>query len=60
MTVTDASGSKSFDVLDGSPGTPGTPGTTPIKGVDYFTSSDKAALVSDVLAALPTWTGGSY
>ena len=25
-----------------------------------LTAADKAAIVSDVLAALPTWTGGSY
>ncbi len=33
---------------------------TPEKGVDYFTEEDKAELVSSVLAALPTWEGGSY
>ena len=33
---------------------------TPEKGVDYFTESDKAELVSDVLDALPKWQGGSY
>lgn len=38
----------------------GPKGDTPEKGTDYWTASDKAAMVSDVLAALPTWTGGSY
>lgn len=28
-------------------------GKTPIKGTDYWTDEDKAAMVSDVLAALP-------
>lgn len=35
-------------------------GSTPIKGVDYWTETDKAEIVADTLAALPTWTGGSY
>ena len=32
-------------------------GKTPIKGTDYFTEADKAEMVSDVLAALPSYTG---
>lgn len=35
-------------------------GTTPVKGTDYWTAADKASIVSDVLSALPTWTGGAY
>ena len=35
-------------------------GLKPIKGTDYWTESDKAEIVADTLAALPTWTGGSY
>lgn len=38
----------------------GQDGKTPVKGEDYFTPEDKADMVSSVLAALPTWTGGSY
>ena len=38
----------------------GDPGKTPEKGVDYYTDTDKAELVSAVLSALPAWTGGSY
>jgi len=38
----------------------GPPGYTPQKGIDYFTEDDKAEIVNDVLAALPSWTGGSY
>ena len=45
---------------DGQDGAPGTDGKTPVKGTDYFTDSDKAEMVDLVLAALPTWTGGSY
>ena len=35
-------------------------GLKPIKGTDYWTESDKAEIVADTLAALPTWTGGNY
>ena len=41
-------------------GLKGDKGDTPVKGTDYWTESDKAEIVDDVLAALPTWTGGSY
>lgn len=44
----------------GDQGNKGDKGDAPVKGVDYWTSSDKAQIVSDVLAALPTWNGGSY
>ena len=35
-------------------------GLKPVKGTDYWTSADKTEIVNDTLAALPTWTGGSY
>lgn len=38
----------------------GLKGDSPIKGTDYWTAADKAEIVSDTLAALPTWTGGNY
>lgn len=41
-------------------GPTGPAGSTPEKGVDYWTEDDKSEIVSDVLAALPTWEGGSY
>lgn len=44
----------------GDPGAKGKDGKTPIKGTDYWTAADKAEIVTDTLAALPTWTGGSY
>lgn len=44
----------------GDKGEAGAAGHTPEKGVDYWTTSDKSEIVDDVLAALPTWTGGSY
>lgn len=44
----------------GPQGEPGADGYTPVKGTDYWNAADKAEIVDDVLAALPTWTGGSY
>lgn len=44
----------------GNPGEKGDPGDTPVKGEDYWTEDDQQAIVSDVLAALPVWEGGSY
>lgn len=44
----------------GPAGPQGEPGYTPVKYVDYWTKEDKAEMVSDVLAALPVWEGGSY
>ena len=44
----------------GDKGDPGSDGKTPVKGTDYWTAADKAEIVNDTLAALPTWTGGSY
>ena len=35
-------------------------GATPVRGTDYWTDTDKNEIVNDVLAALPTWEGGSY
>ena len=44
----------------GDPGAKGADGKTPVKGTDYWTAADKAEIIADTLAALPTWTGGSY
>ena len=44
----------------GADGQDGADGHTPVKGTDYWTAQDQADIVADVLAALPTWTGGSY
>lgn len=38
----------------------GQDGYTPIKGIDYFTESDKGELLERILQLLPTWEGGSY
>lgn len=68
LTVTSASGTSSADLKGekgdkgdtGSAGAAGAAGKTPVKGTDYWTAADRAAIVNDVLAALPTWDGGSY
>lgn len=44
----------------GETGATGAPGYTPVKGTDYYTAADKTEMVDLVLAALPTWNGGSY
>ena len=55
-----ANGKDGKDGVNGNDGEDGADGKTPVKGTDYWTAADKAAMVSDVLAALPTWNGGSY
>lgn len=53
-------GSKGSQGAKGDTGATGADGYTPVKGTDYWTATDKSEMVDDVLAALPTWTGGSY
>ena len=53
-------GDKGDTGATGPQGEPGVNGYTPVKGTDYWNAADKAEIVDDVLAALPTWTGGSY
>ena len=61
FTVTLTNGTSStFTVKNGSKGSNGANGKTPVKGTDYYTAADKAEMVDMVLAALPTWKGGSY
>lgn len=62
LTVTSASGTSSANLKGerGEKGAAGADGYTPVKGTDYFTDADKQELVSNVLAALPIWNGGSY
>ena len=58
--VTIATVSDGADGTNGTNGKNGADGHTPVKGTDYWTAADQASMVQDVLAALPTWTGGSY
>lgn len=41
----------------GEKGDKGADGYTPVKGEDYFTETDKAEMVSDVISALPVYDG---
>ena len=60
VTVTDASGPKTFDVMDGTAGQDGADGHTPVRGVDYWTAADQQAVVDAVLAALADGDEVSY
>lgn len=44
----------------GADGAAGAAGYTPVKGTDYWTATDKAEMVNDVLAALPNASGVSF
>jgi hypothetical protein len=68
LSVTSASGTTSANLKGekgdkgdkGDTGSAGADGKTPVKGTDYYTAADKIEMVNLVLAALPTWEGGSY
>ena len=46
--------------IKGPQGPEGPQGPKPVKGTDYWTAEDKAAMVQDVLAALPNASGVSF
>ena len=46
--------------IKGEKGDKGDTGASPVRGVDYWTAADKQEIVDSTLAALPTWTGGSF
>ena len=50
-------GANGKDGKDGAPGKDGQDGKTPVKGTDYWTTEDQAAIVADVVAALPVYNG---
>ena len=54
ITITDKTGTTTATITNGKDG------KTPVKGTDYWTSADKTEMVTAVLAALPSWEGGSY
>ena len=63
ISITDKNGTTTATVTngkDGKDGADGQDGYTPQKGTDYWTDTDKTDMLNDVLAALPTWNGGSY
>lgn len=60
VSITDADGSTSFDVMNGSDGAAGADGAdgyTPVRGTDYWTEEDKAEIVAATVAALPVYGG---
>lgn len=60
VSITDADGSTSFDVMngaDGADGAAGADGYTPVRGTDYWTEADKAEIVAATVAALPVYEG---
>ena len=58
VSIQTKDGYQYFNVYDGAKGDAGNDGYTPVKGTDYWTAADKAAMVSDVIAALNSeqWT----
>ena len=52
--------SSTFKGDKGDTGAQGPKGDSPVRGVDYWTDSDKAEIVADVLASIPVAEGGSY
>lgn len=45
--------------IDGVNGKDGADGHTPVKGTDYWTASDKAEIVAEVVSALPKYEGAT-
>ena len=50
-------GTNGKDGTNGTNGKDGVDGYTPVKGKDYFTETDKAEIVSSVIAELPVYDG---
>ncbi len=51
VSITDNTGTNSFEILDGKAGAPG---YSPIKEIDYWTPADQESIVQDVITALGT------
>ncbi len=51
VSITDNTGTNSFEILNGKAGAPG---YSPIKEIDYWTSADQESIVQDVITALGT------
>ena len=61
IDVTSKDGSTTTtEVIDGKDGRDGIDGYTPIRGVDYYTESDKQEIVTNVLNSIPTAEGVGY
>ena len=63
LTITDSTGTKTATINDGPVGPQGQPGAdghTPVKGVDYFTESDKQEIIDAVTASFVNGNEVSY
>lgn len=63
LTITDINGAKTATINDGPQGPQGIPGAdghTPVKGVDYFTESDKQEIIDAVTASFVNGNEVSY
>lgn len=55
VTITDVNGSNSFDIFhgaNGKDGVDGKDGYTPVKGLDYYTESEKDELIKEIMSLL--------
>ena len=52
-----ADGKDGIDGRDGKDGIDGKDGYTPVKGVDYWTETDRTQMIGDVISALPLYDG---
>ena len=55
LTITDVNGAKTATISDGKQGPQGIPGAdghTPVKGVDYFTESEKNEIITEAASAV--------
>ena len=64
LTITDANGTNTISITNGSNGSQGPAGYTPVRGTDYWTTSDQNAIVSaavtQVLNQLPAAESNSF
>ena len=54
LKITDVNGTISKQIFYGKDGKNGTDGQTPVRGVDYWTDSDKETIIQEVITALGT------
>lgn len=54
ITITDKDGTTTASISDGADGQDGQDGHTPVRGTDYWTAADQAAVEADVEAAIGT------
>lgn len=55
LTITDVDGEKTVDIMDGKTGATGEAGYTPVRGLDYYTDTDKEEMVGLVRSSMPEY-----